>query len=74
MAVTPDPFQTVLPLLDLARLLIWNRLAAFSADRARLLCCGDPQVAYQAIMRLLHGLQPASDWIDPTRRSSTSKR
>src|SRR5262249_39824813 len=37
----------------------------FSADRAGLLCCGEPKTAYEAIMRLQHGLRADSQWIDP---------
>jgi hypothetical protein len=36
-----------------------------TADRAGLLCCGEPKVAYRAIMRLQHGLNKDSPWIDP---------
>jgi Zn-dependent protease with chaperone function len=55
VAVVPDRYQDVLPLLALGRLLTWCREAEFSADRAGLLCCGEPKVAYEAIMRLQHG-------------------
>lgn len=65
-AAVPDKFQNVLPPLALGRLFTWSREAEISADRAGLLCCGDPEVAYQAMMRLLHGLNPNSPWIDPT--------
>jgi hypothetical protein len=63
--VVPDRYQNVLPLLALGRLLTWCRESEFSADRAGLLCCGDPKAAYEAIMRLQHGLRADSPWIDP---------
>ena len=65
MAVVPDRYQNVLPLLALGRLLTWCRESEFSADRAGLLCCGEPKAAYEAIMRLQHGLRADSPWIDP---------
>jgi Zn-dependent protease with chaperone function len=64
-AAIPERFQTALPLLAPGRLFTWCREAEFSADRAGLVCCGDPKVAYQAIMRLQHGLRADSPWIDP---------
>ena len=64
-AVVPDRYQNVLPLLALGRLLTWCRESEFSADRAGLLCCGEPKAAYEAIMRLQHGLRADSPWIDP---------
>jgi hypothetical protein len=64
-AVIPDNYQAVLPTLGLGRLYCWCRESEISADRAGLLCCGEPKVAYQAIMRLQHGLNPDSPWIDP---------
>ncbi len=64
-AVVPDRYQNVLPVLALGRLLTWCRESEFSADRAGLLCCGDPKAAYEAIMRLQHGLRADSAWIDP---------
>jgi Zn-dependent protease with chaperone function len=64
-AVVPDRYHYVLPLLALGRLLTWCRESEFSADRAGLLCCGDPKAAYEAIMRLQHGLRADSLWIDP---------
>ncbi len=42
-AVVPDRYQNVLPLLGLGRLFTWSREAEFSADRAGLLCCGEPK-------------------------------
>ena len=65
VAVVPDKYQAVLPTLGLGRLYTWCRESEISADRAGLLCCGEPKVAYQAIMRLQHGLNPDSPWIDP---------
>ncbi len=65
VVVVPDKFQDVLPTLALGRLFTWCRESEFSADRAGLLCCGEPKVAYEAIMRLQHGLDPDSIWIDP---------
>jgi hypothetical protein len=63
--VVPDKFQDFLPTLALGRVLTWCRESEISADRAGLLCCGEPQIAYQAMNRLLHGLAPDSPWIDP---------
>ena len=65
LAVVPDRYQNVLPTLGLGRLYTWCRESEISADRAGLLCCGEPKVAYQAIMRLQHGLDKDSPWIDP---------
>jgi len=65
LAVVPDQYQAVLPTLGLGRLYTWCRESEISADRAGLLCCGEPKVAYQAIMRLQHGLNKDSPWIDP---------
>ena len=64
-AVIPDRYSAILPTLGLGRLYTWCRESEISADRAGLLCCGEPKVAYQAIMRLHHGLAPGSPWIDP---------
>ncbi|QGJ70790.1 Hypothetical protein PBC10988_24880 [Planctomycetales bacterium 10988] len=61
----PADYRGVLPTLALGRFFSWAREMEISADRAGLLCCQDPQVAYQALARLLHGLQADSDWIDP---------
>ncbi len=65
VAVVPDKYQAVLPTLGLGRLYTWCRESEISADRAGLLCCGESKVAYQAIMRLQHGLNQDSPWIDP---------
>ena len=65
LAVVPDKCQAVLPTLGLGRLYTWCRESEISADRAGLLCCGEPRVAYRAIMRLQHGLNADSPWIDP---------
>ena len=67
VAAVPDRYQNVLPTLALGRLFPWCREAEVSADRAGLLCCGSPGVAYQAIMRLQHGLRADSPWIDPAK-------
>lgn len=64
-AVVPDRYQAALPTLALGRLFTWCREAEFTADRAGLLCCGEPGPAYGAIMRLQHGLRADSRWIDP---------
>ena len=64
-AAVPDRYRDVLPLLAMGRLFSWSREAEFSADRAGLLCCGEPRAAYEAIMRLQHGLRAGSPWIDP---------
>ena len=65
IAVVPDKYQVILPTLGLGRLYTWCRESEISADRAGLLCCGEPKAAYQAIMRLQHGLKPDSSMIDP---------
>ena len=64
VAVVPDRYQNALPLLALGRLYSWSRESEISADRGGLLCCVEPSVAYQAIMRLQHGLAADSPWID----------
>ena len=63
--MVPDRYQTVLPTLGLGRIYTWCRESEISADRAGLLCCGEPKIAFQAIMRLQHGLNADSPWIDP---------
>ena len=68
-AVVPDRYQEVVPLLALGRLLTWSRESEFSADRAGLLCCGEPKAAYEAIMRCQHGLRADSLWIAPDAKS-----
>ncbi len=65
IAVVPDKYQAILPTLGLGRLYTWCRESEISADRAGLLCCGEPKVAYEAIMRLQHGLNSESPWINP---------
>lgn len=65
VAVVPDRFQLVLPTLALGRLFSWARESEISADRAGLICCQDPDVAFQALLRLLHGLEADNSWIDP---------
>jgi hypothetical protein len=45
----------------------WTREAEITADRGGLVCCQDPQVAYNALGRLLSGLDAKSTWIDPNR-------
>jgi Zn-dependent protease with chaperone function len=58
--------RQLLPPLAFGRFCSWCREAEISADRAGLLCCQDPQVAYDAMARLLVGLNAKSDWIDPS--------
>ncbi len=65
ISLVPDKCQNILPQLALGRLLSWCRESEFTADRAGLLCCGEPRPAYEAIMRLQHGLRADSIWIDP---------
>ncbi len=65
LATMPDRYQGVAPTLALGRVYTWCRESEISADRAGLVCCGDPKTAYQAIMRLHHGLDKDSPWIDP---------
>ena len=65
VAAIPDKFQRVLPTLAVGRFFEWCREAEISADRAGLLCCASPEVAYSALMRLLHGLKADSIWINP---------
>jgi hypothetical protein len=57
----------MLPGLVLGRLFTWCREAEISADRAGLLCCDEPRAAYGAVMRLQHGLNGNSPWMDPDR-------
>ena len=64
-ALVPTKCYNLFPSLALGRLLTWCRESEFSADRAGLLCCGEPKPTYEAIMRLQHGLQADSPWIDP---------
>lgn len=64
-SLVPEKLQGILPTLALGRLLGWCLESEISADRAGLLCCGDPAVAYEAMLRLLHGLAPDSTWPDP---------
>lgn len=66
LSAVPTEYQLVLPTLAFGRLFTWARESEISADRAGLLCCQDPQIAYDALMRLLHGLNAKSSWIDPT--------
>jgi Zn-dependent protease with chaperone function len=73
-AVVPDKYQSVFPMLSLGRLFTWSREAEISADRAGLLCCGKPEVAYEAIMRLQHGLAPNSRWIDATAKDFDAEK
>jgi Zn-dependent protease with chaperone function len=65
LAAVPDRLQGALPTLGLGRVYTWCRESEVSADRAGLLCCGGPKAAYQAVMRLQHGLSPDSPWVDP---------
>lgn len=65
LAVVPDEYQLALPTLALGRLMSAFREMEFSADRAGLLCCQDLDVAFQAMLRQLHGLKADSTWIDP---------
>lgn len=65
MAIVPDRAQVLLPTLAFGRLCSWMRESEISADRAGLLCCQDPQVAFNALSRLLSGLHAGSTWIDP---------
>lgn len=53
----------VLPPLAFGRYLSWCREAEISADRAGLLCCQDPQVAYNALATLGHGLRQQSRYV-----------
>lgn len=65
LAIVPDRAQVLLPTLAFGRLCSWMRESEISADRAGLLCCQDPQVAFNALSRLLSGLNASSTWIDP---------
>lgn len=63
--VVPARYQAILPTLALGRLYGWCRESEIGADRAGLLCCGEPKVAYAALLRQLHGLRAESAWVDP---------
>ena len=57
--------KSLLPTLALGRYLSWMRESEISADRAGLICCQDPQVAYNALARLQHGVSVDSGWPNP---------
>jgi Zn-dependent protease with chaperone function len=73
-SVVPDKFQAVLPTLAVGRLYTWCRESEISADRAGLLCCGEPNLAYDAIMRMQHGLRPDSPFLNPNDDSFDADR
>ena len=52
-AAAPAGADAVLPTLLVGRMVTWAREAEISADRAGLLCCGHPQIAFNALARLL---------------------
>jgi Zn-dependent protease with chaperone function len=66
LRIVPDDAQQVLPALAFGRMMSYFREIEFSADRAGLLCCQNPQVAYDALLRQLSGLRADSTWIDPS--------
>jgi Zn-dependent protease with chaperone function len=63
--VVPDQFQNALPTLAMGRFCSWSREAEITADKGGLLCCQDPQVAYNALARLLSGVSAKSSWVNP---------
>jgi Zn-dependent protease with chaperone function len=65
LSVVPSQAQGMALTFPVGRFLTWSRESEISADRAGLFCCGSPEVANQALMRLMHGLKPDSTWIDP---------
>ncbi|HUQ68720.1 MAG TPA: M48 family metallopeptidase [Planctomycetaceae bacterium] len=50
---------------SVGRWLTWSREGEISADRAGLVCCGSPDVAYEALATLLNGIKADSAWRDP---------
>jgi Zn-dependent protease with chaperone function len=72
--VIPIDFQGILPTIGLGYLLSWCRESEITADRAGLLCCQKRESAEQALLRLLHGLQFDSPWLDPVNKNFDPQR
>jgi Zn-dependent protease with chaperone function len=64
-SIIPDKFQNALPTLAFGRFLSWLRESEITADRAGLLCCQNPAIAYSAMIRQLHGLPDGNSYLDP---------
>src|SRR5207245_3099607 len=60
LKVIPDAIQRAPPTLAMGWLCGWSREAEITPDRGGLLCCQNPQVAYNAMLRLLSGLHAPS--------------
>lgn len=65
LAAVPEKAHGLMPTYAVGRLLTWTRESEISADRAGLICCGNPDLAYDALLTLLHGLKADSAWRDP---------
>ncbi|HUQ70160.1 MAG TPA: M48 family metallopeptidase [Planctomycetaceae bacterium] len=65
IGAVPEKAQGLLPTYAVGRWLTWSRESEISADRAGLICCGQPDSAYEALLTLLHGLKADSVWRDP---------
>ncbi|MBI1348031.1 M48 family metalloprotease, partial [bacterium] len=61
----PPTAREVALTYGVGRLLTWSREGEISADRAGLICCGSPELAYEALATMLHGLRADSAWRDP---------
>lgn len=61
----PDTAKAVLMSYGVGRFLTWGREAEITADRAGLMCCGSPETAYAALLKMLHGMKEDSAWRDP---------
>lgn len=66
ISAIPDEAQGVLPALSAGRFFEWCREAEYSADRAGLLCCGDPATAFSAMLRQQSGLAGKTKVSNPT--------
>lgn len=59
-AAAPPDASIVVNHILVGRIVTWARESEISADRAGLICCGRPQTAFNALARLLHGLNKDS--------------
>jgi Zn-dependent protease with chaperone function len=70
----PQDKNMLLPSIGLGFFLSWCRESEISADRAGFLCCQNREIAEQALLRLLHGLQFDSPWLDPVNKAFDPER